>query len=84
MCGIGVNDTTAVLFGMMQPISETWESFNAKVEDGYLKKITLNLWGEDWIQVDPHFHEFANLENEFFASQLDFDCATMFTKTADM
>ena len=85
MCGIGVNDTTAVLFGMMQPIHDTVESLHEIVEDGYLKKITLYLWDEkNPIQVDPYFHEFANLKDKFFASQLDFDCATMFTKTSDM
>ena len=91
MCGIGVNDTTAVLFGMLQPMStpldaifETSESFPYDtVEDGYLKKLTLNLWNKAGIQVDPYFHEFVNLD-EYFASELDFDCTTMHTKTADM
>ena len=94
MCGVGVNDTTAVLFGMMQPIlstpldvfSETWEleALHNIVEDGYLKKLTFNLWDtKDGIQVDPYFHEFVNLD-KYFASELDFDCTTLFTKTADM
>ena len=75
MCGISVNGTTAVFFGMMWTHTE-----QVKEADGYLKKLTFQIWNKTGIQIDPYFHHLGF--DEFYSKYLDFDCTTYFTKAA--
>ena len=81
MCGISINSTTVVFFGMIRDFVEWKEPglqhFNV---DGYLKKLTFHIWNKTGIQIDPYFHHLGF--DELSARNLDFDCTTYFTKAA--
>ena len=94
MCGIGINRTTAMFFGMTKAyynLDTGWietDEYNKTYNDGYLKKFTLNIWNGKGIQVsEPHFHDFHEFDAFGYGadrSEVDFDCTTMFNKNADM
>ena len=94
MCGIGINRTIAMFFGMTKAyynLDTGWietDEYNKTYNDGYLKKFTLNIWNGKGIQVsEPHFHDFHEFDAFGYGadrSEVDFDCTTMFNKNADM
>ena len=84
MCGIGINRSTAIFFGMTRPYLDDFTGWTET--DAYLKKFLLNIMNGKGIQVDdPFFHDFHEFD-AFGAdrSEVDFDCTTMMTKNADM
>ena len=86
MCGIGINGSTAMFFGMTK---QSWEQEHGVLSNvGYLQKLTLNIWNGKGIQVDdPYFHDFHDFNafgTNIYRTEVDFDCTTMLTKNADL
>ena len=78
MCGVGIDRSTAVFFGMKVPVN----AYSDFTEDGVLKKITFNIWNNTGIKIDHQFHDFEL--DIYFVPKLDFDCATMTTKSKNL
>ena len=82
MCGISINRTTAVFFGMTRVFLQWADGSRQFDVDGYLKKLTFHIWNETGIQVDPYYHQLGF--DDFTAESLDFDCTTYFTKAVEL
>ena len=89
MCGIGINRTTAMFFGMTKAYYDyhtAWVGTELS-NDGYLKRFTLNIWNRKGIRVDePYIHDLHELDGfeAGISDEVDFDCTTMLTKNADL
>ena len=71
---------------MTTPIYDYDDAWINVYKDGYLKKITLNIWNGKGIQVDePYFHDFHKFDAFGpYKNEVDFDCTTMLTKNTDL
>ena len=89
MCGISINRTTAMFFGMTKAYYDyhtAWVGTELS-NDGYLKRFTLNIWNRKGIRVDePYIHDLHELDGfeAGISDEVDFDCTTMLTKNADL
>ena len=76
MCGVGVNDTTAVLFGMK--VAHTW--IDGLDRQDTLTKFTLDLTSRKWVEIDTKFHSFG----DDFPLDLIFACDSTISKTSEV
>ena len=82
MCGVGVNDTTAVLFGMKvaHNISKPHGWIDAIERQDTLTKFTLDLMSRKWVEIDTKFHSFG----DDFPPNLIFACDSTISKTSEV
>ena len=85
MCGVGVNDTTAVFFGKKVAYNDTCLSCNEHVFDweDTLTKFTLDLTTGKWVEIDTKFHSFSDVDNAILTNPI-FACDSTFSKTSDV
>ena len=82
MCGVGVNDTTAVLFGMKEAlnISKSHIGIDGLDRQDTLTKFTLDLTSRKWVEIDTKFHSFGDA----FPPNLIFACDSTISKTSEV
>ena len=87
MCGVGVNDSTALLFGLRIASNETCSPYTQIDCDfqweGNMTKFTLDLKVGQWVDIDSQFHSFSDLDGEILGNVL-FACDSTFSKELEL
>ena len=87
MCGVGVNDTIALLFGLRIASNKTCRPYT-QIDcvfqwEGNLTKFTLDLKAGKWVEIDTQFHSFSDLDGDILGN-VHFACDSTFSKNLEL
>ena len=78
MCGVGINDSIALFFG----VQVLYAGYNESTRSD-LTKLVLDIKSWSWIEIDYEFHDMNEIVPIGYAKEmLELSCTTLLTKTS--